>query len=49
MVLYAVGLRLLDDYDHETLDSQGNTDKPVTYPSYEDYMDMVDQIKVKIR
>jgi len=43
--LYAAGLRLLDDYDHETLDSKGNTDAPVTYPSYEDYMAMVDQMR----
>ena len=42
--LYAAGLRLLDDYDHETLDSKGNTDAPVTYPSYEDYMSMVEQM-----
>lgn len=33
--LYAAGLRLLDDYDHETLDSEGDTDAPVTYPAYE--------------
>jgi len=42
--LYAAGLRLLDDYDHETLDSKGKTDSPVTYPSYEDYMGMVEQM-----
>ena len=42
--LYAAGLRLLDDYDHETLDSKGNTDAPVDYPTYEDYMGMVEQM-----
>lgn len=39
--LYARGLQLLDDYDHENLDSKGNTDTPVSYPSYEDYMGLV--------
>lgn len=43
--LYAAGLRLLDDYDHETLDSKGKTDAPVTYPSYEDYIGMVEQMR----
>ena len=43
--LYAAGLRLLDDYDHETLDSKGKTDSPVSYPSYEDYMAMVEQMR----
>jgi hypothetical protein len=42
--LYAAGLRLLDDYDHETLDSKGKTAAPVNYPSYEDYMGMVEQM-----
>ncbi len=31
--LYAAGLRLLDDYDHETLDKKGASKNPVTYPS----------------
>lgn len=43
--LYAAGLRLLDDYDHETLDSRGDTATPVTYPAYEEYMAMVDQMR----
>ncbi len=43
--LYAQGLRLLDDYDHETLDNKGDTDAPVTYPAYEDYMDMIEQMR----
>lgn len=42
--LYATGLRLLDDYDHETLDSKGRTSEPVIYPSYEEYMAMVDEM-----
>ncbi|MBN2417951.1 MAG: virulence RhuM family protein [Deltaproteobacteria bacterium] len=43
--LYATGLRLLDDYDHETLDSRGTTDAPVNYPSYDDYMSLVEQMR----
>jgi prophage maintenance system killer protein len=43
--LYAAGLRLLDDYDHETLDSKGATVAPVDYPSYEDYISMVKQMR----
>ena len=43
--MYAAGLRLLDDYDHETLDRKGKSDEPVTYPSYEEYMAMVDQMR----
>lgn len=43
--LYAAGLRLLDDYDHETLDSKGETAAPVTYPAYEDYMAVVERMR----
>ncbi len=43
--MYAAGLRLLDDYDHETLDKKGTSDKSVTYPSYEEYMAMVDNMR----
>jgi len=43
--LYTAGLRLLDDYDHETLDSKGETAAPVTYPAYEDYMAMVERMR----
>jgi len=45
--LYAEGLRLLDDYDHETLDAKGATDAPVTYPAYEDYMAIVDRMRAE--
>jgi death-on-curing family protein len=43
--LYAEGLRLLDDYDHETLDRKGKSDAPVIYSSYEEYMSMVEVMK----
>ncbi len=45
--LYAAGLRLLDDYDHETLDARGATKKKVTYPAYEDYMAIVEQMRTE--
>jgi prophage maintenance system killer protein len=40
--LFANGLSLLDDYDHETLDTSGITQKEVAYPSYDDYMQLID-------
>ena len=43
--LYAAGLRLLDDYDHETLDSKGETAAAAAYPAYEDYMAMVERMR----
>ena len=46
--LYAEGLRLLDDYDHETLDSKGVTKTPVTYPAYEDYMAIIEQMRAEV-
>jgi prophage maintenance system killer protein len=39
--LFANGLSLLDDYDHETLDTSGITRKEVAYPSYDDYMQLI--------
>jgi len=43
--LYAAGLRLLDDFDHETLDRKGKTDTPVIYPIYEEYITMINQMR----
>jgi death-on-curing family protein len=40
-----MGLKLLDDYDHETLDSFGNHTKNVKYPSKSQYMVLVDQMR----
>lgn len=39
--LFADGLSLLDDYDHETLDIAGTTKKETVYPSYADYMQLI--------
>lgn len=43
--LYADGLRLLDDFDHETLDRKGKTDTSVIYPTYEEYIAMINQMR----
>jgi len=36
--LFAKGLELLDDYDHEELDTKGNTKQKTIFPKYEDYL-----------
>lgn len=41
---FAKGLSLLDDYDHETLDSKGSTKKEAVYPSFDDYMQLINQM-----
>jgi len=45
--LYAKGLRLLDDYDHEALDRKGATKAPVTYPDYHEYTALVKQMSAE--
>jgi len=42
---FNMGLKLLDDYDHESLDSSGKHIKKVKYPSISEYMDLVDQMR----
>ncbi|MEI6583432.1 MAG: RhuM family protein [Chitinophagia bacterium] len=42
---FKMGLKLLDDYDHETLDSFGNHTKNVQYPSKSQYMELVDHMR----
>ena len=42
---FKMGLKLLDDYDHETLDSFGNHTKNVQYPSKSQYIELVDQMR----
>lgn len=41
---FAKGLSLLDDYDHEQLDTKGLTDKAANYPSLEDYQSVIKQM-----
>jgi prophage maintenance system killer protein len=39
--VFAKGLSLLDDYDHQTLETKGNTVSVAVYPSYTQYMQLI--------
>src|SRR6056297_499360 len=39
--IFSKGLALLDDYDHEQLDSNGKTTRNAVFPSYNDYMKLI--------
>lgn len=41
---FSKGLSLLDDYDHEQLDTQGLTTKEAKYPSLDDYEKLIRQM-----
>ena len=41
---FAKGLSLLDDYDHEELDSKGLTTKKANYPSLKDYQAIIKEM-----
>lgn len=43
--IFASGLQLLDDYDHEQLDMKGITLKDTTYPSINEYLDVIHRMK----
>ncbi|MEA1912128.1 MAG: virulence protein RhuM/Fic/DOC family protein [Spirochaetota bacterium] len=42
--IFSKGLELLDDYDHEELDKQGQTKTKTVYPHYDDYMSLIDKM-----
>ena len=42
---FAKGLELLDDYDHEKLDSKGLSIRPASYPTQKEYQLLIDQMK----
>lgn len=42
--VFANGLSLLDDYDHEQLDAKGLTTKETDYPSLADYQELISQM-----
>ena len=44
LTLFSKGLELLDNYDHEELDTKGKTTKDVIYPSYDDYMSLIEDM-----
>jgi len=42
--IFSKGLELLDDYDHEELDTKGNTEQETIYPKYDDYIDFITEM-----
>jgi prophage maintenance system killer protein len=42
--IFAKGLELLDNYDHEELDKKGNTEQETAFPSYEDYIGFISEM-----
>lgn len=42
--LFSKGLALLDDYDHETLDTAGTITRDFIYPSFNDYIDLIHEM-----
>lgn len=42
---FSLGLQLLDDYDHETLDVKGNNTADAIYPAMSEYMALVNQMR----
>lgn len=43
--LFAKGLALLDDYDHEALDSKGHSNKQANYPTVDDYLELINEMQ----
>ncbi len=41
LTIFAKGLELLDDYDHEALDTKGNTEQETIFPNHADYMNFI--------
>ena len=46
LAIFSKGLQLLDDYDHEELDSKGLTKKQALYPTRQDYQELINQMVV---
>lgn len=44
LTVFAKGLSLLDDYDHEQLDAKGLTTKEANYPSLNEYQELINQM-----
>jgi prophage maintenance system killer protein len=44
---FSLGLKLLDDYDHEALDAKGNHMVNAEYPAMTEYMDLVNQMRIE--
>jgi hypothetical protein len=43
---FSLGLQLLDDFDHETLDSIGNHKENIAYPSLIEYSHLVKEMRL---
>jgi death-on-curing family protein len=44
---FSVGLQLLDDYDHESLDEKGKHTRNAEYPSMAEYMELVEKMRAE--
>ena len=44
LAVFSKGLSLLDDYDHEQLDTKGLTTKDAVYPSREGYQELINRM-----
>ncbi len=42
LTVFSKGLELLDDYDHEELDTKGNSQQQTIFPKYEDYIGFIE-------
>ncbi len=42
--IFAKGLELLDDYDHEALDAKGNTEQDTHFPTYDNYIAFINEM-----
>src|SRR6056297_1528319 len=42
LAVFSKGLELLDDYDHEELDTKGNTQQQTIFPEYDDYIGFIE-------
>jgi len=43
--IFAKGLDLLDDFDHQQLDKNGNTNTVVKYPTRSEYLDLIQKMR----
>ncbi len=43
--LFASGLELLDQYDHQSIQAEGVTNKQAVYPTLEDYLHIINSLK----
>jgi len=43
--IFAKGLDLLDDFDHQQLDKNGNTNTVVNYPTRSEYLDLIQKMR----